>query len=124
MLVPGAWTQSNYDSQANSIEYDQQSGLPPSTVLDGKVTQLDDIKANISLNRTKAFLNCSRGSMQVELSFKEPFFGVMFADFDRNSACMVREHGLNKAYLKLPLKGAISISIIIITSLMFLFIMQ
>ncbi|XP_034947954.1 uncharacterized protein pot [Chelonus insularis] len=99
----GAWTQSNYASQGNSIEY--QPGLPPSTVLDGKVTKLDELSPIIFLNRTKAYLNCSQGSMQVELKFDEPFYGVAYADFDRNSACMVRGRGLNHAELELPLKG-------------------
>lgn len=99
----GSWGQSNYASQGNSIEY--QPGLPPSTVLDGKVTKLDDISPVIFLNRTKAYLNCAQGSMQVELKFEEPFYGIAYADFDRNSACMVKGRGLNNAKLELPLKG-------------------
>ncbi|XP_046475363.1 uncharacterized protein pot [Neodiprion pinetum] len=95
--------QSNYASQANSIEY--QPGLPPSTVLDGKVTKLDDISSDISLNRTKAHLNCAQGSMEVELKFNEAFYGVAYADFDRNSACMARGNGANFTKLELPLKG-------------------
>lgn len=105
VLVPGVWTQSNYDTHGNSIEYDPESGLPPSTILDGKVTQLDELKADIVLNRTKAFLNCSQGSMDVELTFREPFYGIVYADVDRNSACMVKGRGLNVAHLELPLKG-------------------
>ncbi|XP_015599419.1 uncharacterized protein LOC107269739 isoform X2 [Cephus cinctus] len=101
--LSGARGQSNYASQGNSIEY--QPGLPPSTVLDGKVTKLDDISSRIFLNRTKAYLNCSQGSMQVELKFEEPFYGVAYADLDRNSACMVKGRGLNNATLELPLKG-------------------
>lgn len=56
--------QSNYDDQANSVEY-HGGGLPPATVLDGKVTQLDEIAPIIFLNRTKAALNCAAGFMQV-----------------------------------------------------------
>lgn len=56
--------QSNYGSQANSIEYSNE-GLPDSTVLDGKVTKLDDLSPVIFLNRTKAALNCAAGYMQV-----------------------------------------------------------
>ncbi|XP_008545929.1 uncharacterized protein LOC103570101 [Microplitis demolitor] len=102
-LSSEAWTQSNYASQGNSIEY--QPGLPPSTILDGKVTKLDELSPIIFLNRTKAYLNCSQGSMQVELKFDEPFYGVAYADFDRNSACMVKGRGFNYAELELPLKG-------------------
>ncbi|XP_076663502.1 zona pellucida domain protein papillote isoform X1 [Andrena cerasifolii] len=101
--LPLALSQSNYASQGNSIEY--QPGLPPSTVLDGKVTKLDDISSMIFLNRTKAYLNCSQGSMQVELKFEEPFYGVAYADFDRNSACIFKGRGSTNAKLELPLKG-------------------
>lgn len=95
--------QSNYASQGNSIEY--QPGLPPTTILDGKVTKLDEISPIIFLNRTKAYLNCGQGSMQIELKFDEPFYGVAYADFDRNSACMVKGRGFAQAELELPLKG-------------------
>lgn len=95
--------QSNYASQGNSIEY--QPGLPPTTILDGKVTKLDELSPIIFLNRTKAYLNCGQGSMQVELKFDEPFYGVAYADFDRNSACMVKGRGFAQAELELPLKG-------------------
>lgn len=101
--LPLVMSQSNYASQGNSIEY--QPGLPPSTVLNGKVTKLDDISSMIFLNRTKAYLNCSQGSMQVELKFEEPFYGVAYADFDRNSACIFKGRGSNSAKLELPLKG-------------------
>lgn len=103
MAFPLALSQSNYASQGNSIEY--QPGLPPSTVLNGKVTKLDDISSMIFLNRTKAYLNCSQGSMQVELKFEEPFYGVAYADFDRNSACIFKGRGSTSAKLELPLKG-------------------
>ncbi|XP_034192461.1 zona pellucida domain protein papillote [Osmia lignaria lignaria] len=101
--LPVVLSQSNYASQGNSIEY--QPGLPPSTVLNGKVTKLDDISSMIFLNRTKAYLNCSQGSMQVELKFEEPFYGVAYADFDRNSACIFKGRGSTSAKLELPLKG-------------------
>nr|XP_033330515.1 uncharacterized protein LOC117222743 [Megalopta genalis]XP_033330516.1 uncharacterized protein LOC117222743 [Megalopta genalis] len=101
--LPLALSQSNYASQGNSIEY--QPGLPPSTILNGKVTKLDDVSSMIFLNRTKAYLNCSQGSMQVELKFEEPFYGVAYADFDRNSACIFKGRGSTSAKLELPLKG-------------------
>lgn len=56
--------QSNYNDQANNIEY-QGDGLPPEATLDGKVTKLDDLSPIIFLNRTKAALNCAAGSMLV-----------------------------------------------------------
>lgn len=102
-FVSGALAQSNYASQGNDIEY--QPGLPPSTILDGKVTKLDDISSEIFLNRTKAVLNCSQGSMEVLLSFEEPFYGIAYANFDRNTACMTKGRGLSSATIELPLKG-------------------
>lgn len=58
--------QSNYDQVENSIDFpNPDRGLPESTVLDGKVTKLDDLSPVIFLNRTKAALNCAAGFMQV-----------------------------------------------------------
>lgn len=96
--------QSNYGSQANNIEY-QGEGLPEQTVLDGKVTKLDDLSPVIFLNRTKAALNCAAGAMQVELKFNEEFYGIAYADFDRHSPCQVVGKGAHSYKLELPLKG-------------------
>ncbi|XP_069702408.1 uncharacterized protein pot isoform X2 [Periplaneta americana] len=101
---PGAWAQSNYASHANDVAY-IGDGLPDSATLDGKVTKLDDLSSVIFLNRTKGTLNCGAGSMQVELKFNEPFFGIAYADFDRNSACQVAGKGAISYSLELPLKG-------------------
>ncbi|KOB75184.1 putative papillote [Operophtera brumata] len=102
--LAAAQAQSNYGSQANDIEY-QGEGLPEQTVLDGKVTKLDDLSPFISLNRTKASLNCAAGSMQIDLKFNEKFYGVAYADFDRHSACQVAGKGALSYKLELPLKG-------------------
>lgn len=99
-----AQAQSNYGSQANNIEY-QGEGLPEQTVLDGKVTKLDDLSPVIFLNRTKAALNCAAGAMQIELKFNEKFYGIAYADFDRHSACQVQGKGALSYKLELPLKG-------------------
>uniref|UniRef100_A0A336JZJ5 CSON005655 protein n=1 Tax=Culicoides sonorensis TaxID=179676 RepID=A0A336JZJ5_CULSO len=96
--------QSNYASQANSIEY-SNLGLPEEATLDGKVTKLDDISPIIFLNRTKAALNCGAGSMQVDLKFNEKFYGIAYADFDRNSACQIIGKGDLSYRIELPLKG-------------------
>ncbi|XP_019769473.2 uncharacterized protein LOC109543961 isoform X1 [Dendroctonus ponderosae] len=96
--------QSNYADQANNVAYIGE-GLPPEAVLGGKITQLDDLSPEINLNKTKADLNCAAGSMQIDLKFKEPFYGIVYADFDRNSACQVAGKGALKYYLELPLKG-------------------
>lgn len=96
--------QSNYASQANNIEY-QGEGLPDEATLDGKVTKLDDLSPVIFLNRTQAALNCASGSMQIELKFKDKFYGIAYADKDRNSACQVVGKGGYSYKLELPLKG-------------------
>ncbi|KAF2898908.1 hypothetical protein ILUMI_07267 [Ignelater luminosus] len=97
-------SQSNYADQANNVEY-QGEGLPESATLDGKVTKLDDLSPVIFLNRTKAALNCAAGSMQIELKFNDKFYGIAYADFDRNSACQVAGKGATSYKLELPLKG-------------------
>lgn len=104
LAPPDAVGQSNYANQANDVAYIGE-GLPDSATLDGKVTKLDDLSSVIFLNRTKGTLNCGAGSMQVELKFNEPFFGIAYADFDRNSACQVVGKGAISYTLELPLKG-------------------
>ena len=69
------------------------------------MTKLDDLSPIIFLNRTKAALNCAAGSMQVDLKFNEKFYGLAYADFDRNSACNVQGKGDLTYRLELPLKG-------------------
>ncbi|XP_030750908.1 uncharacterized protein LOC115878525, partial [Sitophilus oryzae] len=103
-LSATAFAQSNYADQANNIEY-HGDGLPPEATLDGKVTKLDDLSPVIFLNRTKAALNCAAGSMQVELKFNNKFYGIAYADFDRNSACQTAGKGGLSYKLELPLKG-------------------
>lgn len=97
-------SQSNYASHGNNINY-IGTGLPEETLLDGKVTKLDDLNDKIFLNRTNAALNCAAGSMQVELKFKEHFYGIAYADFDRNSACQIIGKGGFSYNIELPLKG-------------------
>ncbi|KAK9720583.1 Cytochrome P450 [Popillia japonica] len=104
LLATSVSSQSNYANQANNIEY-IGDGLPEQATLDGKVTQLDDLSPVIFLNRTKAALNCASGSMQVELKFNDNFYGIAYADFDRNSACKVAGKGALNYKLELPLKG-------------------
>lgn len=43
--------------------------------------------------------------MQIDLKFSEKFFGIAYADFDRNSACQVLGKGEMNYRLELPLKG-------------------
>lgn len=41
----------------------------------------------------------------MEMKFNEPFFGLAYADFDRNSACQILGKGELSYKLELPLKG-------------------
>ncbi|XP_031626539.1 uncharacterized protein LOC116342887 isoform X2 [Contarinia nasturtii] len=104
LLIQNAVGQSNYASHADNINYVGE-GLPGEATLDGKVTKLDELRPIIFLNRTRAALNCAAGSMQIEMKFTEPFFGLAYADFDRNSACQTLGKGETSARLELPLKG-------------------
>lgn len=43
--------------------------------------------------------------LQIEMKFNDPFFGLAYADFDRNSACQILGKGELNVKLELPLKG-------------------
>merc|ERR1711962_1750997 len=102
-------SQSNYDLQAVSDFYEGREGLPEFATLNGTVIELGDSPdappPSIALNRTEASLNCSAGYMSVRLKFKQEFFGIVYADYDRNSACKVSGNGADTAKIELPLKG-------------------
>jgi len=101
-----ATPQSNYDQQALSYEYEKEgAGIPEFATLNGTVTELDSISASISLNRTKANLNCSTGYMSIGLSFQQEFYGIVYADYDRNSACKISGNGESDTVINIPLKG-------------------
>jgi len=108
-IISGILAQSNYDLQALSKEYAGLEGHPEFATLNGTVIELGDSPGaplpNIALNRTKAELNCSAGYMNIKLNFKEKFFGIVYADYDRNSACKVSGNGANTTRIQLPLKG-------------------
>ena len=82
-LLPFVSGQSNYNKQAISISYENE-GLPQFGTLNGTVTELDEISSTIMLNKTRADLNCSSGFMSVKMDFQNPFYGIVYADFDRN----------------------------------------
>ncbi|XP_023328455.1 uncharacterized protein LOC111701405 [Eurytemora carolleeae] len=104
ILAVSATPQSNYDQQAVSIN-SLGSGIPELATLNGTVTELDTLAPTISLNRTKASLNCSTGFMNIKLSFQQDFYGIVYADYDRNSACRVSGNGEAETVLEIPLKG-------------------
>merc|ERR1719512_136656 len=74
------------------VEY-EGAGLPEFGTLNGTVTELDTLSSTINLNRTDAALNCSSGFMSIELTFRQKFYGTVYADYDRNSACKVSGNG-------------------------------
>ena len=106
--------QSNYVNQSKSIFYepDQEGVLPALGILNGTVTDLETLPATIMLKKTKAVLNCSAGFMNVDLEFNDkPFYGIVYADFDRNSACKIIGDGAKTARIRLPLKGCGSLQV-------------
>lgn len=50
-------------------------------------------------------------TIQIEMKFGEPFFGLVYADFDRNSACQTLGKGDLNVRLELPLKGCGTIQV-------------
>ena len=95
----------NYGKQALSISYDENPGLPSFGTLNGTVTELDTISPSIVLNRTDATLDCNSGFMHITLTFRQKFYGIVYADYDRNSACKISGNGKESEVIKLPLKG-------------------
>jgi len=102
-----ATSQSNYDKQAPSIIFDPEDEgvLPAFGTLNGSVTDLDTLPATIMLKKTKAVLSCAAGYLNVDMEFDKPFYGIVYADFDRNSACKITGDGATSSQIKLPLKG-------------------
>ena len=39
------------------------------------------------------------------MNFDKPFYGIVYADYDRNSACKITGDGANETQIRLPLKG-------------------
>ena len=79
--------------------------LPAFGTLNGSVTDLDTIPDTIMLKKTKAVLNCAAGYLNVDMIFDKPFYGIVYADFDRNSACKITGNGETTSQIRLPLKG-------------------
>merc|ERR1719278_1416271 len=99
--------QSNYNLQNLDVDLDPEegSGIPEFGTLDGIVTELDTISSSIKLSRTNASLNCASGYMHIDLKFQQKFFGIVYAQKDRNSACKVAGKGEETAKIDIPLKG-------------------
>jgi len=83
----------------------KDEGIPEFGTLDGVVTELDTISSSIKLSRTNASLNCASGYMHIELGFQQKFYGIVYAQKDRNSACKIAGKGEETAKIDIPLKG-------------------
>ena len=110
------------DIQLFSIELFQDEGvLPAFGTLNGSVTDLDTIPSTIMLKKTKAVLNCAAGYLNVDMIFDKPFYGIVYADFDRNSACKITGNGETTSNIRLPLKGCGTLQVwILVTFKLFL----
>jgi len=107
LTLVAAIPQSNYNLQNLDVELEglKDEGIPEFGVLDGKVTELDTISSSIKLSRTNASLNCASGYMHIELAFQQKFYGIVYAQKDRNSACKIAGKGEESAKIDIPLKG-------------------
>lgn len=94
-----AWAAAQYIGEENL------SPIQQTAVIGGASRDLDKIGPKIYTNRTNTTLNCASGSMLVDVEFNEPFFGIIYPNGSRNSACRVQGNGKTKYHLDLPLKG-------------------
>jgi len=82
-----------------------KTALQRTAVVDGLKTDLDEIGPTIYTNRTTTHLNCDAGIMAVIIEFSDPFFGVIYPNGSRHSACFTHGSGSRKYQINLPLKG-------------------
>lgn len=79
--------------------------LQQTAVIGGKSRDLDQIGPTIFTNKTNTTLNCASGYMFIDVSFNDPFYGIIYPNGSRNSACRTKGQGKTKYHLELPLKG-------------------
>jgi len=65
----------------------------------------NEFSAEMITNRTRAQVLCETGEILVKINFTEPFHGVAYADFNRQSPCRLFGEGGQYYEMKLPLKG-------------------
>ncbi|XP_045622584.2 LOW QUALITY PROTEIN: uncharacterized protein pot [Procambarus clarkii] len=94
-----AWAAAQY------IGEEKLSPIQQTAVIGGASRDLDQIGPKIFTERTNTTLNCASGYMLVDVEFKEPFYGIIYPNGSRNSACRVQGQGKTKYHLELPLKG-------------------
>ncbi|XP_071549615.1 uncharacterized protein pot [Panulirus ornatus] len=94
-----AWTAAQYIGEENL------SPIQQTAVIDGATRDLDQIGPKIYTERTNTTLNCASGSMLVDVAFRDPFYGIIYPNGSRNSACRIQGQGKTKYHLELPLKG-------------------
>lgn len=71
----------------------------------GETRDLDKIGPTIYTNRTTTTLNCASGYMNIVVHFNEPFFGIIYPNGSRTSACLTHGTGDTEYTINLPLKG-------------------
>ncbi|KAK7070551.1 hypothetical protein SK128_015656 [Halocaridina rubra] len=81
------------------------SSIQQTAVIDGESRNLDQIGPKIYTNRTNTTLTCASGFMLVDVEFYEPFYGIIYPNGSRHSACKLQGKGKTKYHLDLPLKG-------------------
>lgn len=87
------------------IGEEKLSPIQQTAVIGGESRDLDQIGPKIYTERTNTTLNCASGYMFVDVSFKDPFYGIIYPNGSRNSACRIQGQGKTKYHLELPLKG-------------------
>lgn len=90
---------------AQYIGEEELTPIQQTAVIGGASRDLDQIGPKIYTNKTNTTLNCASGSMLVDVEFYEPFYGIIYPNGSRNSACRIQGHGKTKYHLDLPLKG-------------------
>lgn len=87
------------------IGEENKTAIQETAVVDGRNRELKEISSWIYTNKTSTYLNCAAGSMLVDIEFNEPFYGIVYPNGSRNSACFTHGSGAKKYHLELPLKG-------------------
>lgn len=90
---------------AQYLGEEELNPLQQTAYIDGKTRDLDKIGHMIYTNRTTTTLNCASGFMNIVVDFNEPFFGIIYPNGSRTSACLTHGTGDSEYTINLPLKG-------------------
>lgn len=87
------------------IGEEELNPLQETAVIDGATRNLDQIGSTIYTNKTTTTLNCGSGFMNIVVDFQDPFFGIIYPNGSRTSACLTHGAGERQYTINLPLKG-------------------